>query len=111
MSHLDFPSDSEQIVLILVGLVGSGKSTFALALERHFPKFRRCNQDELGNRRRVEAQARSALRQGLSVCIDRTNIDETQRAHWVNIAHEFPGTLIWVLHFDTPVPVRYVKNG
>ncbi|KAJ3982567.1 AAA domain-containing protein, partial [Lentinula detonsa] len=95
-----------KIVLILVGLVGSGKSVFATALEHHFPhQWCRCNQDDLGSRVLVEALARDSLREGLSVCIDRTNIDESQRAHWIEIAHEFPGTLIWVIFFDTPYEV------
>ncbi|KAI0044531.1 hypothetical protein FA95DRAFT_253892 [Auriscalpium vulgare] len=94
-----------QIVLILVGLVASGKSSFASALERHYPQFRRCCQDELGDRRAVEGAARAALREGLSVCVDRTNIDATQRAHWINIAHEFPGVPAWILLFDTPYNV------
>lgn len=57
------------------------KSTFAQALETFFPEFRRCNQDDLGNRRKVEAFATKALRQGLSVCIDRTNFDATYVEH------------------------------
>ncbi|KAF5369233.1 hypothetical protein D9757_010020 [Collybiopsis confluens] len=96
----------ESIVLILVGLVGSGKSTFATALERHFPdKWRRCNQDELGSRLHVESLARDSLYAGFSVCIDRTNIDARQRAHWVKIANEFPGTFVWVIVFSTPYEV------
>lgn len=95
-----------QIVLVLVGLIASGKvsqicfvmaevsatdrftpnrlhfrplmqSTFATALEEHVPHFRRCNQDELGSRQSVERLARQTLGRGLSVCIDRTNFDET----------------------------------
>ncbi|KAF9045710.1 P-loop containing nucleoside triphosphate hydrolase protein [Hymenopellis radicata] len=96
---------NEQIVLILVGLVGSGKSTFAQALQEHVPKFRRCNQDDLGNRRKVEQLARDSLRQGYSVCIDRTNFNEAQRSYWIDIAHEFPGTLIFVIVFDTPYEI------
>ncbi|KAI0336603.1 P-loop containing nucleoside triphosphate hydrolase protein [Cubamyces sp. BRFM 1775] len=92
----------EQLVLILVGLIGSGKSTFAQALERYYPGFCRCSQDDLGDRRSVEALARRSLRDGLSVCIDRTNFDESQRATWINIAHEFPGVQPWVIVFDTP---------
>ncbi|KAF8478780.1 P-loop containing nucleoside triphosphate hydrolase protein [Gautieria morchelliformis] len=94
-----------QVVLILVGLVASGKSTFAQALETFFPLFRRCNQDDLGNRRKVEALAVQTLRQGLSVCIDRTNFDESQRGHFINIARSFPNTTIWALIFDTPYEV------
>jgi hypothetical protein len=52
------------------------QSTFAQALQEHYPYFQRANQDELGDRRAVENMARRSLREGLSVCIDRTNIDE-----------------------------------
>ncbi|KAF7370845.1 hypothetical protein MSAN_00718200 [Mycena sanguinolenta] len=65
----------KQVVLILVGLIGSGKSTFAQALQEHFPELVRCNQDDLGDRRAVEHLARLSLRNGSSVCIDRTNFD------------------------------------
>ncbi|KAJ7460609.1 P-loop containing nucleoside triphosphate hydrolase protein [Mycena latifolia] len=95
-------SGGKQVVLILVGLIGSGKSTFAQALEENFPVFVRCNQDDLGDRRQVENLARISLRKGSSVCIDRTNFDPSQRAHWIKIAREIPGTLIWVIVFDTP---------
>ncbi|ETW79084.1 hypothetical protein HETIRDRAFT_240447, partial [Heterobasidion irregulare TC 32-1] len=96
---------NHKVVLILVGLIGSGKSSFAEALQRHFPRFIRCSQDELGDRRSVENLARRSLHEGLSVCIDRTNVDASQRCHWVNIAYEFPGTATWVLFFDTPFDV------
>jgi len=91
-----------QIVLILCGLIGSGKSTFAAALQQHFPQIRRCNQDDLGDRRRVERLARATLSDGQSVCIDRTNFNPTQRSYWIDIAQEVPGAKIWVIVFDTP---------
>ncbi|KZS94407.1 P-loop containing nucleoside triphosphate hydrolase protein [Sistotremastrum niveocremeum HHB9708] len=90
----------QQVVLILCGLVGAGKSTFAKALETHYPRFKRCNQDDLGDRRLVEDLARASLAAGLSVCIDRTNFDSQQRSHWVKIAREFPGVAVWVLSFN-----------
>ncbi|KAI5121500.1 hypothetical protein M0805_006537 [Coniferiporia weirii] len=92
--------DDTPIVLVLVGLIASGgkgesDSTFAHALETLH--FRRCNQDDLGDRGAVERLARSSLRDGISVCIDRTNFDETQRAHWNKIAREFPRSKLWCI--------------
>lgn len=89
-------------MLILVGLIASGKSTFADALENHFPRFRRCNQDNLGSRQRVEDLAHQTLREGGSPCIDRTNFNAQQRSYWTTIARAFPGTSISVIVFDTP---------
>ena len=80
---------THQVVLVLVGLIGSGKvplstrhayisyillqSTLADALN---PTFVRCNQDDLGDRRAVERAVRESLRLGRSVCIDRANFDQ-----------------------------------
>ncbi|KAF8159796.1 AAA domain-containing protein [Crassisporium funariophilum] len=91
-----------QVVLILCGLIASGKSTFAESLQRHYPQFRRCNQDDLGDRLSVENLTRQSLGQGLSVCIDRTNFNASQRSYWIEIAREFPETVAWVIVFDTP---------
>ncbi|KAF6753046.1 hypothetical protein DFP72DRAFT_849428 [Ephemerocybe angulata] len=105
------------IVLILCGLIASGKSRGRLnpcgngrarsrrGLQAHFPRFRRCNQDDLGDRRQVEYLARQSLAQGHSVCIDRTNFNASQRFYWIKIAREFPGTPVWVIVFDTPYEV------
>lgn len=113
MLHLSLPSghktmmdpQNSQVVLMLVGVVGSGKSTFAEALQAHEPHFVRANQDDLGDRWEVERLARDALRRGLSVCIDRQNFDARQRATWIEIAGEFPGTVVHVIVFDTPYEI------
>ncbi|TBU38625.1 AAA domain-containing protein [Dichomitus squalens] len=101
----DVLPSGQNVVLMLVGLIASGKTTFSQALERHFPKFRRCSQDDLGDRRSVEALVRRSLGEGLSVVIDRANFDESQRSTWINIAREFPGTAAWIIVFDTPYEV------
>ncbi|KAF8449067.1 hypothetical protein L210DRAFT_3389039 [Boletus edulis BED1] len=105
LATLPDPFQKEQTVLILVGLIGSGKSTFAQALESYFPRFRRCNQDDLGNRQQVEELAYHTLREGRSPCIDRTNVNATQRSYWSAIARAFPGTSISIIVFDTPYDV------
>lgn len=43
-------------------------------------------QDTLGNRRKCENAAVSALQAGREVVIDRCNFDREQRAVWINIA-------------------------
>jgi len=108
LSENSVPGEFEiqgQIVLILCGLIASGKSTFAEALQHYYPQFCRCNQDDLGDRRSVEQLARKTLNEGHSVCIDRTNFNAAQRSHWIEIAREFPGTVVWVIVFDTPYEI------
>ncbi|KAI6125405.1 hypothetical protein EDD16DRAFT_457379 [Pisolithus croceorrhizus] len=98
------PFDGEQTMLILVGLVASGKSTFAEALERHFPRFRRCNQDDLGNRRLVEELC-SSDSTGRLVSVHRPHQLQCSRSYWTNIARAFPSVTINVIVFDTPYHV------
>ncbi|GAC98874.1 hypothetical protein PHSY_006469 [Pseudozyma hubeiensis SY62] len=81
-------SNQEQYLVVLSGLIGSGKSTFARALCQHYPNWRRCNQDELGDRHAVLYAARTALLAGHHVVIDRTNIDAKQRRTWLELARE-----------------------
>ncbi|PVG02024.1 P-loop containing nucleoside triphosphate hydrolase protein [Serendipita vermifera] len=96
---------SGPVVIILVGVIGSGKTTFSKALEHHFPQIKRFNQDELRDRKRVERLTIKSLSEGYSVIIDRTNIDQKQRAIWLNIARQFQGVKVWVITMNTPVEV------
>jgi predicted kinase len=77
-------------MLILVGIPGSGKSTFAKSLESSAPHvFVRINQDSLGNRRRCEKVTRQTLAQGKVAIIDRCNFDSSQRRYFIDIAREY----------------------
>jgi len=79
----------EQVMLLLVGIPGSGKSTFAYSLEKAMPwRYRRINQDSLGTRKKCESLCRNSLKSGYSVVIDRCNFDSKQRLHFVKIATE-----------------------
>ena len=80
----------QQVIIILVGLPGSGKSFFACSLERKsLSRFVRINQDSLGTRQKCITSARKALSVGKSVVVDRCNFDTTQREHWIKIGKEF----------------------
>ncbi|ORY78016.1 AAA domain-domain-containing protein [Leucosporidium creatinivorum] len=83
-----------QQLLILAGVVGSGKSTFSKALAKQLPNWSRVNQDDLGDRRACEAMVRSGLAAGKSVVVDRQNFDEAQRRTWLEIGTEFPGLVV-----------------
>lgn len=77
------------VMILLCGIPGSGKSTFAKSLERSMPyKFVRINQDDLGHRKRCEERARLVISQGKCPVIDRCNFDKEQRKHFISIAYE-----------------------
>lgn len=101
----------QQRMVVLVGLVGSGKSNFANSLcSRDSPfNFVRASQDVLGSRQAVESLVMRSLSQGKNVCVDRTNVDASQRATWLRLAHQYqeqtPGVevIVEALVFDTPL--------
>lgn len=76
-------------VILLCGLPGSGKSTFAkLLLERGGDAWQRISQDELGSRQECERLMQEALTTypPRHVVIDRCNVDCGQRAFWIGAA-------------------------
>ncbi|KAL4517226.1 hypothetical protein Ndes2437B_g06831 [Nannochloris sp. 'desiccata'] len=79
-------------MIILVGLPGAGKSTFATSLIQQSPeRFARVNQDSVKNGTRGTRDmcintATSALRQGINVIIDRTNVSPEQRKYFLDTA-------------------------
>ncbi|OCF62171.1 hypothetical protein L486_01838 [Kwoniella mangroviensis CBS 10435] len=92
------------ILLILVGLPGSGKTTFSEALVSQsigdHRKWIRASQDDAPNRRRQECEAivRQALQEGHNVVVDRVDFDPVQRSHFINIAYSIhPQPTIYAL--------------
>jgi DNA 3'-phosphatase len=83
------------IVLVLVGVQGSGKSTFCHKLMEseagngwvHVSQDT-INKGRPGKREQVENATRRALMDGKSVVVDRTHLSEEQRAYFVDIAKE-----------------------
>lgn len=79
----------QQSMLLLVGLPGSGKSTFGRIVEKCLPwKYARVNQDELSSRQKCINRARSILNQGKCPIVDRCNFDVQQRSHFLQLAAE-----------------------
>ncbi|GAB4815963.1 hypothetical protein N2152v2_003009 [Parachlorella kessleri] len=82
------------VVLVLVGVQGSGKSTFCQRLSKASGRqWVRVNQDTINNGKRGSKEmcltaARQALTAGRSVVVDRTNIDVGQRAPFLQLAQQ-----------------------
>jgi len=72
-------------VIILCGLPGSGKSSFANQLCHRSPnKFEYINQDKLKTRKKCLTRLRSALSRKKIPIVDRCNFDVSQRDHFYN---------------------------
>ncbi|CEQ41565.1 SPOSA6832_03278 [Sporobolomyces salmonicolor] len=121
----DVPVASQQQLIILAGVVGSGKSSLSSAWVRYLPDWARVNQDDLGDRRTCEQVVRSHLSQaslslprvllgtafhlmycrlkGRSVILDRQNFDVGQRRTWLEIASEFPGVKVGGMVMGTTI--------
>ncbi|KAL6062242.1 Polynucleotide phosphatase/kinase, variant 2 [Balamuthia mandrillaris] len=88
-------------VVVLCGLPGSGKSTFATQVEDH--NWVRVNQDDLGSCQECKKLMEKSLKKGKSVVIDRCNGSSGDRKMWLNEAKRLgvSADRIHVLHFAT----------
>jgi len=91
------------VVLILHGLPGSGKSTFANKL-KHWVVI--C-QDELKSRKKCNEKFFASLRQRSNVIIDRTNISKDQRNFWIETASK-NNSLCILVDFDSYYPQELI---
>ena len=79
-------------VTILTGFLGSGKTTLAKSIQdlsHGREKWARVSQDILRSRDKCIKAARKAILQGKHVIVDRTNLTQSQRKPWINLAAEF----------------------
>jgi len=86
---------SGPICLVLVGVQGSGKSTFCQSLidSGGSDRWAQFSQDTINNgrpgtRQAVEKAAKDAIQSGKSVVIDRMHLDEEQRHHFIQLGRQ-----------------------
>jgi len=92
-------------VVMLVGMPGSGKSTFGdRLLWQSRGAWNRISQDELRERRKCEDACIGNLLVGKSVVIDRCNFTESQRLPWIEIGYS-RGARIGAVILATPPQV------
>jgi len=99
--------------IVLCGLPGSGKSTFATHLEKSDSSWIKICQDELGSRAKCEeVLAKNFLGKNTTkrIVIDRCNIEPLERRGWLELAM-WPENAV-AIFFDVPADVckSRVKN-
>ena len=70
-------------VLILCGVPGSGKTTFA---KEKYSNYYRISQDDLGSKEKCKEEFLKAIHGYKNVLVDRCNHNSDQRRYWINIA-------------------------
>ena len=98
-------------VVVLVGLPGAGKSTFARA---RFPAHDYISKDAFppgarNKQTRQDAALRAALRAGRPALVDNTNVTVADRAAIIAIAREF-GARVVGYYFDVPIREAIARN-
>ncbi|XP_019084608.1 PREDICTED: transcription factor bHLH140-like isoform X5 [Camelina sativa] len=113
----DSAEKTNQIVVLLIGPPGSGKSTFCDTVMRSSlrPWSRVCqdiiNNGKAGTKAQCLKMATSSLKEGKSVFIDRCNLDREQRSEFVKLGG--PGIEVHAVVLELPAQVcisRSVKR-
>jgi predicted kinase len=102
---MDDPIQKE--IVILTGIPGSGKSTFA---KTEFPNYLRINLDTIRSRRKEEKLLGEALEAGRSVVIDNTNITIASRKKYIDLAKKH-GVRVRSIYLDCPLDLARSRNA
>mmetsp|Transcript_20655 Transcript_20655/g.30692 ORF Transcript_20655/g.30692 Transcript_20655/m.30692 type:complete len:187 (+) Transcript_20655:36-596(+) len=98
-------SSTNNVYLVIVcGIPGCGKSTFAKKVYSTQPGWLVVSQDDLGSRQAVEKAMETALRKEVSVLLDRCNVNKKERAQWVRLArNNATNVIVEAVYLDVPV--------
>lgn len=88
------PDNPAERMVVLAGIPGSGKSTYAKRLnevqgEACGMKYEIISQDELGSKGAAIERCERALAAGKNVIIDRCNFSQQQRRIWIDLARKY----------------------
>ena len=87
-------------MVVLVGLPGAGKSTFAEALAKSDAAWVRVSQDEVGSRQGVEEMVgRLGRDHGARIVLDRCNVEPADRKYFVDLAMVSKGERVVCVYF------------
>jgi predicted kinase len=95
----DVEIETNPEMIILCGIPGSGKSTFAKGA---YPHYVYINQDTEGSRKKCEQLTIAALEAGKNVIIDRCNVTTAQRKVWIDLALQHGYKSIKAIWLDVP---------
>lgn len=102
------PPPARPEMILLIGLQGSGKSTFYR--ERFFATHVRINLDMLRSRRREALLLDACLAGGTPFVIDNTNATVAARAHYLALARA-AGFRCTGYYFDLPIALCLARNA
>lgn len=105
----------DRLILLLIGIPGSGKSTFSSQLIHDLNeagcghRWTSLNQDKLKSRQKVLSHMKDTMFHKQNIIIDRCNFDIEQRSHWITLTDEMNRSLSVKYHVIALILPNYLN--
>ena len=96
-------------LIILVGLAGSGKSSWATRFLKHDSNALVINQDESKDKKDCFRQFEQGIRQNRLIIVDRCNLTKEQRKEWLQLVPHKKAIVVW-FSFDSDICKQRIAN-